>query len=64
MIIKKNVFLLKYIHQIVELAILAILDHGEVILLRSLDSVYHSVLRFISGESYNTHHCILYDKIG
>ncbi len=33
-------------------------------LLEPLDSVYHSALGFITGEPYDTHHCILYDKGG
>ena len=32
--------------------------------LKPLDSVYHSALRFITGAKYDTHHCILYDKVG
>ena len=49
----------------------SILDYGDVIYrhaaastLRPLDCVYHEALRFINGDSYNTHHCILYDKVG
>ena len=47
------------------------LDYGDVIyrnaassILKPLDTVYHSALRFISGEQYRTRHCILYDRVG
>ena len=47
------------------------LDYGDIIYrnasattLKTLDSVYHSALRFITGDSYSTHHCILYNKVG
>lgn len=26
--------------------------------------VYHTAMRFIRGDVYDTHHCILYDKVG
>ena len=26
--------------------------------------LYHSAIRFITGASYNTHHCALYDLVG
>ena len=32
--------------------------------LKPLDTVYHSALRFISGEPYMTHHCVLYERVG
>lgn len=32
--------------------------------LKPLDTVHHSALWFITGDSYCTHHCILYDKVG
>ncbi len=33
-------------------------------LLQSLDSVYHSALRFITRTNYYTHHCALYEMVG
>ena len=57
--------------RIVESVFLSILDYGDIIYrhasvttLKILDSVYHSALRFITGEKYDTHHCILYNKVG
>ena len=48
-----------------------VLDYGDVVYryapittLKSLDSVHHAALRFITGDPYNTHHCILYEKVG
>ena len=56
--------------RVVEAVFLSVLDYGDVIYrhapaatLKQLDSVYHSALRFITGDSYNTHHCLLYDKV-
>lgn len=56
--------------RIVETTFISILDYEDVIYrrtaastLRPLDSVYHSSLRFIIGNSCNTPHCILYDKV-
>lgn len=50
---------------------LNVLDYGDVVYrnasastLAPLNSVYHSALRFITGDSYSTHHCILYEKVG
>ena len=50
---------------------LSALDYGDIIYrnasntaLKTLDSIYHSALRFITGDSYMTHHCILYNKVG
>ena len=50
---------------------MSVLDYGDVIYrsaapttLLPLDTVYHSALRFITGETYNTHHCTLYDRVG
>ena len=57
--------------RVVEAVFLSVLDYGDVIYrhaapstLKQLDSVYHSALRFITGDSFDTHHCILYDKVG
>ena len=56
---------------IIEAAFLSDLDYGDVIYrhtsastLKPLDSLYHSTLRFITGDSYSTHHCLLYEKVG
>ena len=32
--------------------------------LKPLDAVYHSALRFITGDGFLTHHCRLYEKVG
>ncbi len=57
--------------RIVEATLLSILDYGDVIYrhaaastLKNLDSVYHAALRFITGASYDTHHCLLYASTG
>ena len=57
--------------RVIEAVFLSVLDYGDVIyrnaapsVLKPLDTVYHSALRFISGEHYRTHHCILYDRVG
>ena len=48
----------------------AALDYGETIyqnaaatILKPLDAVNHSALRFITGDRFNTHHCILYHMV-
>lgn len=50
---------------------ISVLDYGDVIYgnashstLKTLDAVYHSALRFITGDHYGTHHCTLYNKVG
>ncbi len=55
----------------IEAVFLSVLDYRDVIYrhasastLKLLDSVYHSALRFATGDSYNTHHCTLYNKVG
>ena len=57
--------------QVVEAVFMSVLDYGDVIYknatacsLKALDSVYHSALRFITGDGYSTHHCVLYSKVG
>ena len=57
--------------RIIEATFLSVLDYGDIIYrhaaaatLKPLDTVYHSALRFITGDSYNTHHCILYNRVG
>ena len=56
---------------IVQSVILSVLDYGDLIYmhasrstLKPLDAVYHSALRFITGDSYLTHHCTLYENVG
>ena len=57
--------------RIIESVFISVLDYGDVIYgntsqtsLKSLDPVYHSALRFITGDRYGTHHCTLYNKVG
>ena len=49
----------------------ATIDCGDIIYqsaaattLKPLDAIYHSALRFVTGDSFDTHHCILYQKVG
>ena len=49
---------------------MSVLDYGDILYrhasattLHPLKAVYHSALRFITGESYSTHHCDLYSKV-
>jgi hypothetical protein len=58
-------------HTLVKLTILPILDFGDFnyktasnTLLRNLDAVYHSAIRFVSKSPYTTHHCELYALVG
>ena len=57
--------------RIVQAVFMSVLDYGDVVYrhassttLKPLDSAYHSALRFITGDKYDTHHCLLYDKVG
>ena len=57
--------------RVIEAVFLSVLDYGDVIygkaapsVLKPLDAVYHSALRFITGEHYRTHHCTLYERVG
>ncbi len=57
--------------RIVEAVFLSLLDYGAVIYgraassaLKPLDAVYHFFFKFITGYSYGTHHCLLYQKTG
>ena len=57
--------------KVIEAVFLSMLDYGDVIygkaapsVLKPLDTVYHSALRFISGDHYRTHHCTLYERVG
>lgn len=56
---------------LIEATFLSIFDYGDIlhmnasaVTLKPLDAVYHSALRFITGDNYNTHHCELYAKVG
>jgi len=53
------------------MTILPILDFGDVVyksasntLLRKLDVLYHSAIRFATNIPFSTHHCKLYTLIG
>ena len=57
--------------RIIEAVFMSVLDYGDVVYrhasrscLKLLDSVFHSALRFITGDAYDTHHCVLYEKVG
>ena len=57
--------------RIVEAVLLSVFDYGDIIYrhaaattLKPLDAIYHSALRFITGNPYNTHHCTLYTTVG
>ena len=50
---------------------MSVVDYADVIYrhaapstLKRLDPVYHSALRFITGDPFNTHHCDLYSEVG
>ena len=56
---------------IVQSVVMSVFDYGDVLYmhascttLRPLEAVYHSALRFITGDGYLTHHCTLYEKVG
>lgn len=56
--------------QIVESTFLPVIDYGDTIymhasasVLKPLDAVYHSAIRFITGDRFSTHHCTLYQKV-
>ena len=57
--------------QVIQATILSVLDYGDIVYmhaahssLKPLDAVYHSALRFITGDAFTTHHCRLYGKVG
>ena len=67
----KSCFPLHCRKTLVEATFLSVLDYGDILYryasaatLKPLDSVYHSALRFITGDPYSTHHCTLYNKVG
>ncbi len=54
-----------------EAVFLSMLDDGDVnyrhaaaSTLEPLNVIYHSALRFVTGDNYNTHHCVLCSKVG
>lgn len=56
--------------RLVESTFLSVLDYGDIIymhssqfLLKKLDVLYHSALRFITGTANRTHHCLLYEML-
>ena len=49
---------------------LPIFDYGDILymhasdsILKPLDAIYHSALRFITGARFRTHHCALYTSV-
>ena len=49
--------------------ILSVLDYGDIVyaccpVLKPLDTVYHSAIRFITGDHFKTQHCALYKNVG
>jgi hypothetical protein len=57
--------------KIIQSTYLSVLDYGDIIYqseaatnFKPLGAIYHSALRFVTGESFDTHHCILYQKFG
>ena len=56
---------------LVQSTFISVLDYGDIIymhagdlVLKQLDSIYHSALRFITGDKFRTHHCTLYQSVG
>uniref|UniRef100_A0A8C2Q2T0 ribonuclease H n=1 Tax=Cyprinus carpio TaxID=7962 RepID=A0A8C2Q2T0_CYPCA len=67
----KACFNLKARKELVAATFLSVVDYGDILymhaaksVLRSLDSVYHSALRFVTKAEYFTHHCSLYSLSG
>lgn len=57
--------------QIIQATFMSVLDYGDIIYmhastatLKPLDAIYHCAIRFITGDNYKTHHCILYQHVG
>ena len=53
-----------------EAVFLSVMDYGDTIYgnavpttLEPLKTAYHSAIRFITGDAFRTHHCLLYDKV-
>ena len=56
--------------RVIQATIMPILDYGDILYmhttdsnLKSLDTIYHSALRFITGANFRTHHCTLYTSV-
>ena len=56
---------------LVQSTFISVLDYGDIIymhagdlVLKQLDTIYHSALRFITGDKFRTHHCTLYQSVG
>ena len=67
----KSIFPLICRKKIIEAVFLSALDYGDIIYgnaapttLEPLNTAYHSAIRFITGDAFRTHHCLLYDKLG
>ena len=67
----KSCFTFNAKKKLVEATFLSVIDYGDILYmhasastLRTLDSVYHASLRFITNAKSLTHHCILYDLVG
>jgi len=68
---KKKSFSFTARKRIIQSTILPILNCGDVVhmhastyLLKRLDGVYHSALRFITNSCSRTHHCLLHNYLG
>ena len=67
----KSIFPIICRKKIIEAVFLSVMDYGDTIYgnaapttLEPLKTAYHSAIRFITGDAYRTHHCLLYDKVG
>ena len=68
---KKSCFSQSNRKTIVQAVILPEFDYSDLLymhaasaVLKPLDTVYHSAIRFITGDSFLTHHCTLYENVG
>ena len=66
----KSIFPIICRKKIIEAVFLSVMDYGDTVYgnavpttLEPLKSAYHSAIRFITGDAYRTHHCLLYDKV-
>ena len=67
----KSIFPIICRKKIIEAVFLSVMDYGDTIYgnaapttLEPLKTAYHSAIRFITGDAFRTHHCLLYDKVG
>ena len=56
--------------RVIQATVMPILDYGDILymhatdsVLKPLDAIYHSALRFITGANFRTHHCTLYTSV-